>query len=162
MEIPMKRIFSILIVTMGISYFCAASEPYGGIRLLNGYQIKRQVNIDGDAWNIQKNGFTIKFESGPSWGVAADPARMDTYSWYREQNVNGCKVILAMVKPGQKTVWEPENSRGMVPGNILLVTFVLSKSNPNYTANFWAKVANQEELIDMLLMVMTFDPSKYD
>jgi hypothetical protein len=87
---------------------------------------------------------------------------MDTYSWYREQNVNGCKVILAMVKPGQKTVWEPENSRGMVPGNILLVTFVLSKSNPNYTANFWAKVANQEELIDMLLMVMTFDPSKYD
>ena len=158
----MKRIFSILVVTMGISCFCSASKPYGGIRLLNGYQINRQAAIDADAWNIQKNGFTIKFESGLNWGVAADPAHMDTYLWYREQNVNGFKVLLAMVKPGQKTVWEPENSRGMAPGSILLVTFVLSKSNPNNTANFWAKVANQEELIDMILMVLTFDPSKYD
>lgn len=51
-------------------------------------------------------------------------------------------------------------SRGLPPGNILLVTFLLDGEQSFHTANFAAKIGNERELADVLLMVMTFDPSK--
>ena len=99
------------------------------------------------------------FEAGLNEGSWADPEKEGTYSWYREQVVNGRKVRLALIKAGLKTVWEPNDGRERPPGNILLVTFQLERSNWTHTANFTAKIASREELADVLLMVLTFDPS---
>ena len=73
--------------------------------------------------------------------------------------IKGFKVRLALIKPGVETIWEPENRRGLKPGGILLVTFLLG-GHKDSTANFTAKIGSSEELADVLLMVLTFDPSK--
>jgi hypothetical protein len=43
---------------------------------------------------------------------------------------------------------------------MLLVNFLLARNRPGHTANFSAKMANSQEIADVLLMVMTFDPAK--
>jgi len=136
-------------------------ERYGGMKLLDGYSIKRETALDVDAWTIEKDGGpSIHFEAGTSEGSLVNTKDRSQYAWTRTQVINNYKVVFAMVKPGLKTVWEQENGRGLPPGNILLVTFFLDRSHPDHTANFTAKVGDEEELADVLLMVMTFDPSK--
>jgi hypothetical protein len=138
----------------------SSEQSFGGIKLLEGYKIKKDWAVDAAAWTIyKKGGLTIEFEAGMNEGLWADPKDRGTYAWYREQTVNGHKVMLALIKPGLKTVWEPDNPRNPDLGNILLVTFPLG-GLPDNTANFKAEILNDSEMADMLLMVLTFDPSK--
>src|SRR5262245_50389489 len=138
-----------------------ASDHYGGIKLLDGYKIKDGWAVDAATWTIQKpGGLTIDFEAGMNEGLWADATKKDQYAWYREQNVNGHKVMLALIKPGLKTVWEPDNPRSRQAGNILLVTFPLVGLADN-TANFKTEILNDRELADALLMILTFSPENY-
>ena len=138
-----------------------AESGFGGIQLLEGYSARRGSAVDAAAWTIErKNGLKISFEAGPNEGSWADPEDRNKYSWYREQRVHKYRVRYALVKSGLKTQWEPNGSRGLPPGNILLVTFLLAGGKSDHTANFSAKIAGLEELADALLMVATFDPAK--
>jgi hypothetical protein len=138
-----------------------AQYAFGGLQLLNGYSAKRAAAVDAAAWTIEgKRGLTINFEAGPNEGSWADPQDRGKYVWYREQTIHGLRVRFGLVKPGLKTQWEPGDSRGLPPGNILLVTYLLDGEKSSHTANFSAKIANQDEFADVLLMVTTFDPSK--
>ena len=140
----------------------AGDEKYGGIKLLEGYQITRGWDVDAAVWSIHKTGgLTINYAAGLNEGRAADPATKEEYSWFREQTINGHKVFLAFIGEGVKTGWEPADSRGLKPGNILLITFPMSENIPSFAANFRAKIAGPSELADVLLMVLTFDPSKW-
>jgi hypothetical protein len=158
----MKRIFLCLTVFLLASqHISATDDALGGIKLLEGYSIKRGSTLDAIAWTIEKRGgLEISFEAGGSEGSWASPNERNKYSWYREQSVNGYTARFALVKRGLKTPWEPYDSRGLPPGNILLVTFLLEGDRSGHTANFSAKVANSQEIADALLMVMTFDPAK--
>jgi hypothetical protein len=142
----------------------APSPPptFGGIHLLDGYSAQRKWAVDVAAWQITgPHHFVINFEAGDeSW---VDPKDAAQYGWLRETTFRGHSVRLALVKTGLKTQWEPEHDRGLPPGNILLVTYVLwpaAKLYPEHAANFSAKVANPEELADALLMILSFDPSE--
>jgi hypothetical protein len=159
---PMKRILVSLTLFLFLSqYVGAAADALGGLKLLQDYSLRPGSAVDAAAWTIEKRGgLTISFEAGFSEGSWADPNERGRYSWYREQEVNGYTARFALVKDGLKTRWEPSESRGLPPGNVLLVTFLLDKDRPFHTANFSAKVANSQEMADALLMVMTFDPSK--
>jgi hypothetical protein len=66
---------------------------------------------------------------------------------------------LALRKPDLKTDADLEAERKSTSGNILMVTFPLGGSR-DHAANFTAKVTNSEEMADMLLMALTFNPSK--
>lgn len=158
----MKRILLSLTVFLLMSqHLCATDDALGGLKLLEGYSMKRSSAVDATVWTIEKrSGLKISFEAGASEGSWADPSERDKHSWYREQRVNGYTARFALVKDGLKTQWEPDDSRGLPPGNILLVSFLLERGRPSHTANFSAKVANSQEIADALLMVMTFDPSK--
>ncbi len=158
----MKYLRVIVIMLLAVSGQLSASEVgFGGIQLLDGYSVNRTRAVDAAAWTIEgKNGFEIQFEAGPNEGSWAERRDQNEYSWYREQMIHGYDVRFAVVKAGLKTQWEPNESRGLAPGNILLVTFLLEGSESDHTANFSAKVADQRELADALLMVVTFDPSK--
>jgi|SRR5208283_1635537 len=138
-----------------------SERKLGGIHLLEGYSMKRERAADAAAWTIEgKSGLKIEFEAGPNEGSWADPKERNQYAWYREQTIHGYVARFALVKAGLKTQWEPDGDRGLPPGNVLLVTFPSDGKTPDYTANFSAKLADQQELADTLLMVATFDPSK--
>jgi hypothetical protein len=156
----MNKLIAIFLICFLPSY-TLASDQYGGIKLLEGYKIKKDWGVDAAIWTIYKEGgLIIDFEAGPNEGFWANPKDKGKYVWYREQVVNGHKVMLALIKPGLQTVWEPDKPRSPEVGNILLVTFPLG-GLPDYTANFKAEILNEEELGDALLMVLTFDPSNY-
>jgi hypothetical protein len=150
----------VLAVLLSLSTQTTGSEGFGGIQLLDGYSAKRGSAIDAVAWTIEgKNGLKIHFESGPSEGLGVDPKDRPKYEWYREQRVNRRKVFIALIKPGVKTDPDLDAERNLPPGNILLVTFPLEGSK-DHAANFAAKVASSGEMADVLLMALTFDPSK--
>jgi len=133
----------------------------GPIHLLDGYSMEQGSTVDATLWTIEgRNGFKIYFEAGPNEGSWADPGERNKYSWFREQRIRGYEVRYALIKSGLKTQWELHRSRGLPPGNILLVTFLLDGDKSDHTANFCAKIASLDELADALLMIATFDPSK--
>jgi hypothetical protein len=153
----MKRTFAAMLVFLATSNIFAAGPPFGNIKLLEGYKIKKGWAVDAVTWTIHKEGgLTIDFEAGMNEGFWADPKKQADYLWYREQTVNGHKVMLALIKPGLKTVWEPGHPRSPEFGNILLVTFPLG-GQADHTANFNAEILNEQELADALLMILTFD-----
>lgn len=138
-------------------------DSFLAIQLLEGYSAKRQSAVDASAWTIAgKNGFRIEYEAGPNQGSAADPAKMEDYSWYREQKVNGYLARFALIKVGVKSVFEPKDSRGQPPGNILLVTFLLEGPKSDFAANFQAKIRNEGELADTMLIVTTYQPKRWN
>jgi len=138
-----------------------AQSSFGGVQLLDGYSAKRVSSADALVWAIEgKSGLKISFEAGPNEGSWADPGDRVKYAWYREQMTHGIRVRFALIKANVKTQWEPSDDRGLPPGNILLVTYLLDGEKSSHTANFAAKIANQDEFADALLMVTTFDPSK--
>jgi hypothetical protein len=140
---------------------CAPTDALDSVKLLDGYSLVRESAVDAVTWMIEKKGgLSIHFEAGFSEGLWADPKDVHSYAWTRGQTVNGYKVLFALIKPGLRTRWEPKNSRGLPPGRILLVTFLLDGEKSFHTVNFSAKIASEQELADALLMVMTFDPSK--
>jgi hypothetical protein len=139
----------------------SSKDAVDAIEVLDGYSIKKESAVDAITWTIQKSGgLSIHFEAGFSEGLWADPKDSQSYSWMRIQRVNGYKVIFALVRPGLKTRWEPKNDLRLPPGNILLVTFILDDEHSFHTANFSAKIGSDQDLADVLLMVMTFNPSK--
>jgi hypothetical protein len=154
-----KSIAAILICLLPLSVN-AADQPIGGVKLLDGYKIKKDWAVDAAAWTIYKDGgLLIEYEAEMNEGLWADAKDRSQYLWYREQLVNGHKVMLALIKPGLKTVWEPDHPRSPKLGKILLVTFPLG-IQADHTANFKAEILNEQELADALLMVLTFDPTK--
>src|SRR5579859_8031538 len=105
----MKRALLCLAVLLSMSSAQAANDIFGGIKFLDGYSIKQGSAIDATVWTIEKQGgLKISFESGFSEGLLADPSQREKYSWYRTQEINGTEAVFALVKPGLKTVWEPE------------------------------------------------------
>jgi len=147
-------------VLLLLSTALADDPPYGGVKLLEGYRYKRSRSVDTINGLIYKEGgLSIEFESGISEGYAVDPKELKNYIWYREQEINGHKVFLALTQSGVGTRWEPEKPRRSGSRHILIVTFP-GKFGPMDAANFHAEVLNDTEIADMLLMVLTFDPTK--
>ena len=157
----MKSLGTVLSLLISLHSLAVASDHApGGMQLLDGYVAKQDWAVDAQAWTIQgKNGLVIHFEAGPSEGRAVDPKDIDKYEWYREQSVGGHKVLLALTKRGVKDDADLDSERNLPPGNVLMVTFPLG-SHRSHAANFVAKIASQKEMLDVLLMVLTYDPSK--
>lgn len=138
----------------------ATDQPYGDLKLLEGYKYRRSATIDTvNGFIYKEGGLNIEFESGISEGYAVNSKDKNKYIWYREQIIKGNKVMVALAKPGVGTVWKPDKPRKLRSRQILMVTFP-GRFGPDDAANFYAEVQNEQEIADMLLMVLTFDPSK--
>ena len=156
-----KLALSLLIVVCLLVLPAAAQKrTFGNIRLLEGYKSEQGPGVDALIGLIARDGgLTIHFESGLQQGYWADPKERRKYIWYREQVVNGHRVMLALTEPGVGTVWKPEKPRSPKNGKVLMITFP-GTFGPDDATNFWAEVTNEQEIADMMLMVLTFDPSK--
>lgn len=138
----------------------ADDSPYGNLKLLSGYKYKRSRTFDTVNGLVYKEGgLQIEFESGTGEGYAADPKRKEKYLWFRQQQINGRVVFVALASPGEGIVWEPKEWRGSTHRRILIVTFPGDMS-PLDAANFYAEILDDQEIADVLLMVLTFDPTK--
>ena len=157
--IRLLGIAACFVLFLGLAIF-ADDPPYGNVKLLDGYKYKRSRTFDAINGLIYKEGgLSIEFESGISEGYAVDPKERKDYIWFRQQEINGHKVFLALTESGVGTKWEPEKPRSPKPRRILMITFP-GKFSPLDAANFYAEVLDEKEIADALLMVLTFDPSK--
>jgi hypothetical protein len=137
-------------------------QPIGGIQLLKGYTYKNHPGVDTRVATISKaDGMTIDIEYGLA-GAWVNQDDFNKYAWYKEQIINDHKVTMALIKPGLKTVWEADVPRNKESGNILLITILLNNVNndPDYVIDFKAEITSPEEMADMLLMVLSFEPAK--
>src|SRR5947208_15777886 len=92
-----KLIATTVFVILTVSLLSASDLPLGGMRLIDGYALRRESAVDAAAWRIEKqNGPRIEFESGPSEGSCADPKDMKEYTWYLERIVNRDSVRLEL------------------------------------------------------------------
>lgn len=134
-------------------------RTHGDVQLLEGYSIKDTWAVDAHSWTIEKNGgLRIDFEAGPNEGSWADPKNREQYDWYREQIVNGCRVRVALIRAGLRTVWNDKDDAR--PGRVLLVTYLIEGEESSFTANFKTKIVSERDLGDALLMALTFNPAK--
>jgi hypothetical protein len=158
----MNKLLSSFLILLGLLIFPAIAQKrtFGNIKLLEGYKYKQEPGTDALIGIIAKDGgLTIEFESGLQQGYAADLKKKHKYIWYQEQIVNGHKVVLALTKSGVGTVWKPEKSRSLRDPKVLIITFP-GRFGPNDATNFWAEVLNDQEIAEMILMALTFNPSK--
>jgi hypothetical protein len=117
----------------------AQDEPPGGIKLLPGYQHRREQGIDTLVGKIWKDGGqTITYDIGCLAGHYADRKHMKDFSWYKEVTIEGHEFRIARFKTG-----------GFMSG-ILVVTI------PGASANFFAPAKTEEEVADALLMLTTY------
>lgn len=161
-----KQFHSTAIIVVSLLVLSAngqnTAKPYGNLKLLEGYEYQRNKTIDtinGVIYRADGSGLVIEFESGISEGYAVNPKKKDHYVWFREQVVNGNKVYLALTIFGPDVSWQPKKRRGSPGGKVLMVTFPGPFSDMD-AANFYAEVLNEKEIGDMLLMVLTFDPTR--
>jgi hypothetical protein len=115
-----------------------AEEPAwpGNLKLLPGYKHEKLEGIDTRVGKIRKEGgFAFHYDIGRLAGNAARAQDKANLLWYKEQVVNGHPVQFAFTKD-----------------RMLFVTF------PETSANFSGQPKSDEDLTDMLLMVLTYDP----
>lgn len=113
------------------------SSAPGNIKLLSGYIHERKKGIDTAVGIIsKKNGLEIRYDIGLLAGNITENKIADNKNeavWYKRQLVNNDYLSIAYFKDGQITASYYEAS-----------------------AIFFARVSSQEEIIDFLLMIMTY------
>jgi hypothetical protein len=107
------------------------------IRLLPGY--KATVGYGIDTWGAKigrDGGITIEFIQGLHVEVEADSFGENDVAWREQQVVNGQQAICVYTKSNDFVV-----------------------SIPKLAVNFRAHIRNQQDLAEMLLMVLTYEPT---
>ena len=135
----------ILLALTAVGSASGADAPLGGLQLLSGYQHVPLQGIDSAVGEIKKEGgLRIMYEIGrvskpgspQMGGDFRDRAKLmpkEMLQWYREQTVNDQPVHLALSKD-----------------KVLLASF------PKVGMNFTTKVESSEDLVDALLMILTY------
>jgi hypothetical protein len=129
-----------------------------GILLLPGYTVNQEIR-GAPSWEIRSpKGLRAYGEAGSNQGSWVGVVKNDAYVWYREQTVDGWLMRVALVKVGATTVFDDLVGRP-ADETVLLVSFV-PEGRSYYGANFVARVSAPEDVVDILLMMMTAKPAK--
>ncbi len=136
----------LLALLLALFYFslpCAladdpASPAPGNIKLLTGYVHEKLQGVDTLVGKISKpDGLTIQYDIGYFAGnhAAAQEKEKEKILWSKDQLIAGHPVKIVLTKD-----------------RTLYITF------PDSTANFFAKIRSDEDLADMMLMILTYEP----
>jgi hypothetical protein len=114
-----------------------SSPAKSPVRLLPGYKIQMSAGIDTWGGTIWKDdGLKIEFNSGLHVGVAADLVDRKDVVWREVQDINGQEVICVYTNL-----------------NDLIVSF------PRLVTNFQGHAQHNQDIAEMLLTVLTFEPT---
>lgn len=136
-------IVALVVGSLSVALRAASGDdpPPGSIKLLDGFKHQRMQGIDTRVGKIWKDGgITIQYDIGRLAGNYAEQQRKyqaDQLLWDRQQTWHGQPVELAMTKDRQ-----------------LYVSF------PERQANFYGQVQKEQDLVDALLMVLTYLPAE--
>ena len=144
----MRTILSFAIVALVVGSLSLAlraangdDPPPGSIKLLDGYKHQKLQGIDTRVGKIWKeNGISIQYDIGRMSGNYAKQQReyqADQLLWAKEQTIKEARVELVLKKDRE-----------------LYVSF------PEHSANFYGKVQTEEDLVEALLMVLTYLPAE--
>lgn len=134
---------AILVGLLGVALQAPpADDPLPGpIKLLEGYQHQKLQGTDSQVGKIWKDGgIKIQYDIGLMAGNYAKQQRKykaDQLLWNKQQKWHGEPVELVMMKDRQ-----------------LYISF------PKRNANFYGKVKEEQDLVDALLMVLTYVPTE--
>ena len=113
----------------------------GSIKLLEGFQHQKLQGTDSRVGKIWKDeGITIQYDVGRLAGNYAKQQReyqADQLLWAKQQTIKEARVELVLKRDRE-----------------LFVSF------PDHSANFYGKVQTEEDLVDALLMVLTYLPAE--
>jgi hypothetical protein len=125
----------LLSVGIGLQAQEGTVPPPGNMRLLPGYYHERLQGIDSIVGRIWKeNGPSIFYDMG--YGMSAEEFKASVPCvWYKEQVTNGKTVQLVLSKER-----------------------VLYGFFPHDRTSFQGKVTSEEELVEVLLMLLTYPP----
>ena len=143
----MKKISMLVITVLLLSAFSLAGwsqdrnersvAAMSPIELLPGYRMNWVPGIDTAGGTISKtSGIRIYVLLSGGSASQADLVAAKDVVWREDQVVNGRRVICVFTK-----------------SNDLVISF------PQQVANFRAHIRNQQDLAEMLLMVLTYDPA---
>jgi hypothetical protein len=111
--------------------------PPGNIKLLPEYVHERKQGIDTDVGLIsKKDGLSIRYDIGDlagNYAIRAQEREKQNLLWYRWQEVNGQRLLITHLKDGT-----------------IYASFYETR------ANFISIVKTNEELVDFLMMIMTY------
>ena len=128
-------VFGILCIVGGRAEQPAVPAPWG-IKLLPGYKHEKLQGIDTIVGRVSKEGgLAFQYDVGRLAGNYVKAQEKDKLLWHKEQVVDGRPVQIALTKD-----------------RMLYVTF------PETPANFAGKAKSEEEIVDMLLIVLTYTP----
>ena len=136
-------IVALVVGSLSVALRAASADdpPPGSITLQDGFKHQKMQGIDTRVGKIWKDGgITIQYDIGRLSGNYAKQQReyaADQLLWSKQQTWRGQPVELAMMKDRQ-----------------LFVSF------PERHANFYGKVQKEEDLVDALLMVLTYLPAE--
>jgi len=100
------------------------------------YKHEKEIGKDTRVGKIWKEeGVIFRYDIGRGAGNAVKAQEKENILWSKEQIIDGRPVQLALTKD-----------------RMLFVTF------PEATANFYGKAKSDEDVVDMLLMVLTYAP----
>lgn len=144
----MRTILSFAIVALVVGSLSLAlraasgdDPPPGSIKLLEGFKHQKMQGIDSRVGKIWKeNGIAILYDIGRLSGNYAKQQRehqADQLLWAKQQTWQNERVELVLKKDRE-----------------LYVSF------PEHWANFYGKVQTEEDLVDALLMVLTYLPAE--
>ena len=134
---------AIIVGLIGVGTHSARADDSlpGSIKMLDGYKHQKLQGTDSQVGKIWKDGgITIQYDIGLMAGNYAKQQRKhkaDHLLWDKLQTWNGEPVEMAMMKD-----------------RLLYVSF------PKRHANFYCKVKEEQDIIDALLMVLTYIPVK--
>ena len=115
-----------------------SSDLAAPLALLPGYKMQISAGIDSSAGKIWKDGGpTIDVEFCCGFGDMAESIDKRQVLWREDQMIDGQPVACVYTKSRE-----------------LIVSY------PRRAANFRAKIRNEKDLSEMLLMVLTYDPYK--
>jgi len=156
----------LLILLAGSAQVKSQDKAPGDIRLLPGYHVKWSAGLDVVSATIEKKeGLIIHYVGGISEGRIVKKEDKSRYKWYREQIIDGRRFLLALTSADRKGGLDAgrKNSHG---ADLLLITYPWAADGAkafvgeSSASNFTVAVAGPEEMMDALLMVLTFDPTK--
>ena len=76
----MKLLLATILIGILPFNLYASGQSFGGIRLLDGYKVKKGWAVDAATWTIfREGGLSIAFEAGMNEGLWADAKEKDKY-----------------------------------------------------------------------------------